>query len=49
MSKMHKEFLKCPDCGREIEYDYWDSVNVSLDPKLKEYVLDGSIFNCSCI
>lgn len=48
MSKLHKEIYICPNCGKEIEYEYWDSVNVTLEPQLKESVLDGSIFNCSC-
>lgn len=48
MSKMHIEIIKCPECGRENEYKYWDSINVSLDPELKESVLDGSIFEYKC-
>ena len=48
MSKMHIEKITCPECGRENEYKFWDSVNVNLDPELKEHVLDGSIFDYSC-
>lgn len=48
MSKYHTIFLECPACHRKVEYVYWDSVNTSLDPELKEKILDKSIFLCSC-
>lgn len=48
MSKEHSEIITCPQCNKKIEYQYWDSVNVTLDSDLKEKVLDKSIFKCKC-
>ena len=48
MSKIRKITLTCPKCKEEVEYDYYDSVNVSLDPSLKEKVFDRSIFIAKC-
>lgn len=48
MSKNHIEYVTCPECGKQLSYTYWDSVNVSLNPEFKEKVLDKSLFNVTC-
>lgn len=48
MSKMRTIKLTCPECGEEFEFDIYDSVNVSLDPNLREKVIDGSLFAAIC-
>ena len=48
MSKITTEKCKCPFCGQEIEFDAYKSANVSLDPELKERIIDGSIFKITC-
>ena len=32
MSLKSSEKTKCPDCGTEIEFTLWESLNSSLDP-----------------
>ena len=48
MSKIRTIKLTCPECGEEFDFDVYESVNVTLDPNLKEKVLDGSIFAPVC-
>ena len=48
MSKIRTIKLTCPECGEEFDFDVYESVNVTLDPDLKEKVLDGGIFSASC-
>lgn len=48
MSKVRTIKLTCPDCGEEFDFDLYESVNVTLNPELKEKVLDGSIFAPVC-
>ena len=48
MSLVREEILKCPKCGAENQFRFYDSVNVSLDPELKGKVLDGSLFKMKC-
>lgn len=40
--------LTCPECGEEFDFELYESVNVTLNPELKEKVLDGSIFAPIC-
>lgn len=40
--------FKCPKCGKEFEITVYESINTSLNPELREKVLDGSIFNFKC-
>lgn len=48
MSKVHTIKLECKSCSHEMDFTVWDSVNVSLDPDMKEKVLNGEIFNIKC-
>ena len=48
MSKNHKMEIQCPKCRRRSSFTIWDSVNVSLNPELKEKIIDQSLFNFNC-
>ena len=48
MSKLRTIKLTCPNCGEEFKFDLYDSVNVSINPELKDKVIDGSIFASIC-
>lgn len=43
---MHK--LACPKCGQEQETVVWNSVNVSLDPELRQKLFDAQINRFTC-
>lgn len=40
--------LRCPSCGNEQETMVWESVNVTLDPELKEKLFRAEINLFSC-
>lgn len=48
MSKIIKQKIKCPKCNNEQECSLYSSMNVTLDPKLKEKISDNSfnLFEC---
>ncbi len=48
MSLPHTEQLTCPKCGSKGDMQIWDSVNVQLNPELKEKVMDESLFIWTC-
>ena len=48
MSKVRKEMYRCLTCGEEFEADVYDSINVTLDPELKEKVISGNLFMIEC-
>ena len=48
MSKISIKPFTCPTCGNKGDLKMYDSVNVSLDPTLREKVLSGDIFEWSC-
>jgi hypothetical protein len=48
MSSMMPCQLQCPHCGNEQELEIWGSVNVKLDPELKEKLLGGEINVFAC-
>lgn len=48
MSSCIKTKIECPLCGKKIDYDYWTTVNVDLDPSLKEKVFNRDLFRCHC-
>ena len=49
MSRATSHEIECPECGHKQETHVWHSVNVSLDPELKEQLFNGKInlFACS--
>lgn len=48
MSKLRIEKFECPKCGTEGEFRIWDSINVDLDPELKEKLLSGELYEWTC-
>ena len=48
MSLNHIIKATCPECKKEFPFEVWQSVNVQLNPEMREKVLDGSIFSFSC-
>ena len=48
MSKSRNILLPCPDCGKSIEFEYFDSVNVTLHPTLRKKVFTGELFDVKC-
>ena len=48
MSKIRRIKLVCEECGKEFESTHFDSVNVTLDPNLREQALSGEVFTKKC-
>lgn len=48
MSQESKEILRCPRCGAEGEMTFWDSVNVKLNPELKDKIINEELFFWTC-
>ena len=48
MSKHNWVEVTCPVCGQKSEYMIWDSINTTLDPDMKEKVLNGEAFKFTC-
>ena len=48
MSKITSQSFTCPKCKYEGKFIMYDSVNVTLDPELREKVLSGEIFDWTC-
>lgn len=48
MSKISKQPLTCPECHHEGEFTMYESVNVNLDPSLREKVFSGDLFKWTC-
>lgn len=48
MSKFHKEEIICPKCQEKGEFDLWESMNVDLDPDLREKVFSDKAFLYVC-
>ena len=40
--------VTCPKCGQDGQMTVWSSVNISLDPEMKEKILDQSLFLYTC-
>lgn len=48
MSQLCKDTITCPICKKEGEFEYWSSINVDLDPELKEKIFNEEIFIWTC-
>lgn len=48
MSEVKKQMIACPKCGKEIEIDVWDSVDIPYDMEMKEKVLQNTMFKAHC-
>ncbi len=48
MSSFHEQTLPCPRCNTPSPFTIWESVNVTLDPELKEQLLSRELFRFTC-
>lgn len=48
MSKIDRRIVRCRECGKEFEAEFYGSINTALNPELIEKVRDGSIFEVEC-
>ena len=48
MSSNHQETIICPSCGEGQPFVVWDSINVSVDPTLKQSLLEGALTTLRC-
>ncbi len=48
MPDCRKDKIKCPKCGKEIEIDVWDNIDLPYDKEQKERVLRNSLFKINC-
>lgn len=46
---METQQIPCPFCGTKQDFTFHPEVNVSAEPALKAPVLDGSIFEMTCV
>jgi hypothetical protein len=48
MSKKANYSIKCPRCSKVFDIIHWESVNSSLNPELKEMLIDGFLWKHVC-
>ena len=48
MTKIRKESVSCPKCGKSFDITLTESVNTSLNPENTDKVLSGEIFRHTC-
>ena len=48
MSRSYQETIACPSCGEGQPFIVWESVNVSVDPELKQSLLEGTLTTLRC-
>ncbi len=48
MSKVNTVKVTCPKCNKESDFKIWESINVQLDPEMKDKVLNGEAFLFKC-
>lgn len=48
MPDCRKDKIKCPKCGKEIEIDVWDNIDLPYDKEQKERILRNSLFKINC-
>lgn len=48
MSIKKQASIKCPKCGKEIKYTYWDSLNTDINPIEKQELISGTLFTLKC-
>lgn len=48
MTRFEPVIVSCPACGKEGHYDHYSSANVTLNPDLKERILNNSLFTFEC-
>lgn len=48
MSKRNTVKITCPKCKKESDFLIWESINILLDPEMKERILNGEAFLFKC-
>ena len=48
MSSQRSEKITCPGCGKEHDFEMWNSLNTMLDPDMKEKLLSKEMFQFVC-
>ena len=48
MSEITKQTIACPKCGKMIQIDVWDSIDIAYDIEQKEKVLKNTFFKATC-
>lgn len=48
MSQLRKENITCPHCHQEGVLSFWSSVNVDLNPELREKIFSDELFMYHC-
>lgn len=48
MTKKNETKINCPGCGRSADFMAYDSINVNVNPRLREQVLSDDIFKFKC-
>lgn len=48
MSEITKQTIACPKCGKMIQIDVWDSIDIPYDIEQKEKVLKNTFFKSTC-
>lgn len=48
MSELRTVTQHCPHCSKKSDLEIYSSINVSLDPTLKNRILDASLFSWEC-
>ena len=48
MSKISTHQIPCPSCGHTDEFTRWDSINVDLNPDMRDKAVSGQIFRWTC-
>lgn len=48
MSQKQTTKITCPKCSKEHDFEIWSSINVTLEPDMKEAVLNRKAFTFEC-
>lgn len=48
MSRYITETVTCPNCGKDIHFTLWQSINTVINPEMVEKVKNGEVFNHVC-
>lgn len=48
MSKKHFQKITCPSCKKVADFEFWEAMNMSLEPALKERILNYDVFRFMC-
>lgn len=48
MSKTKAVKITCPKCGNKDDFKIWESINVQIDPQMKEQVMNKNAFLFKC-